>query len=508
MRLNDSTVEYAETPGTRQGDVVGLPAPDRSAIGQGIDHVFRLWRLFVMAAFVTGGSMNIAPALAEVPEFGLQVTSAILENGLQVVVIPDHRAPVVTHMIWYRIGGADEPAGKSGIAHFLEHLMFKGTKKNPGDTFSRIVSELGGNENAFTSTDYTAYFQRVSKQHLATVMALEADRMLNLELDEEDIGPERDVVLEERRMRIENDPGAQLGEAVQTVLFQHHPYRLPIIGWEHEIAALDRDDAIAFYDKYYTPNNAVLIVAGDVDSYTVVDLAKRTYGKLPRRAEPGERKRPVEPPPRARRKVWVSDKKVGQPILYRYYLVPSYNTARTGEAEALDILSEILGGGSTSRLYRALVIDQKVAASAGSWYQGTALDRTRFGIYGVPRDTISLEALETAIDAVVGEIAQNGVKADELARAKRTLVADMVYALDNQTSMARIIGTALTTGMTIEDVRQWPGRIEAVSAEMVQKAAADYLLRMRSVTGYLTRPADDGAARPAKGASSPASASN
>ncbi|MCI0467830.1 MAG: insulinase family protein, partial [Beijerinckiaceae bacterium] len=234
---------------------------------------------------------------------GPAVSPARLANGLDIVVIEDHRAPVITHMIWYRNGSADDPLGKSGIAHFLEHLMFKGTKNHPRGQFSELIAGLGGQENAFTSNDYTAYFQRAAKEHLGVCMEYEADRMKNLVLTDEVVTPERDVVLEERRMRTDSDPAEQLGEAVQAALFTQHPYGRPIIGWEHEIESLGRADALAYYDRFYSPDNAILVVAGDVDASGVIELAEKYYGSIPGHREALRRFRPREPAPRAHRLV-------------------------------------------------------------------------------------------------------------------------------------------------------------------------------------------------------------
>lgn len=408
-----------------------------------------------------------------------------LANGLEVVVIPDHRAAVVTHMIWYRNGSADDPVGKSGIAHFLEHLMFKGTAKYGPGFFSDRVAELGGQENAFTSSDYTAYFQRVSREHLRTMMELEADRMTGLTLSDEVVTPERDVVLEERRMRTDTDPAAQLGESVHSALFTHHPYGLPIIGWEHEISDLGREDALAYYRRFYTPENAVLIVAGDVTADEVRALADETYGALPARGEAPVRRRTLEPPPRAHRLVTLQDAKVEQPSQQRLYLVPSYTTAAPGEAEALEVLSHLLGGGPTSLLYRALVMEKKIAVAAGAYYMGTSLDDTRFYVYGLPAPEVTLEQLDAEIDKLIAQVQAEPFPTDQLERAKTRLIADAIYAQDNQSSMARWYGAALTTGSTLEDIRAWPDRIAAVTAEDVRKAAATWLRKNRAVTGFL-----------------------
>jgi zinc protease len=408
-----------------------------------------------------------------------------LDNGLSVVVIPDHRAPVVTHMVWYRNGSADDPPGKSGIAHFLEHLMFKGTKAHPQGQFSEIIAELGGQENAFTGNDYTAYFQRVAKEHLGVMMEFEADRMTGLVLTDEIVAPERDVVLEERRMHCDADPGAQLNEAVQAALFTHHPYGTPIIGWSHEIEGLNRVDALAYYHRFYTPENAILVVAGDVDADEVRRLAEANYGKIKPRGEPPRRERAQEPAPVARRLVTLNDEKVEQPSWQRCYIAPSSRTAQPGEAEALEVLAHLLGGGQTSLLYRSLVLDQKIAVVAGAHYMGTALDETRFFLYAMPNPGIAMEALDAAIDRVLASLIADGVDAAALERAKTRLVADAIYAQDSQAMLARWYGSALATGLSVEDIRQWPARIEAVDSASIIAAAKKHLDRRKAVTGYL-----------------------
>lgn len=412
------------------------------------------------------------------------ISHFVLENGMDVVVIEDHRAPVVTHMVWYRNGSADDPPMKSGIAHFLEHLMFKGTRNHAKGMFSNHVAELGGQENAFTSNDYTAYYQRVAKEHLSVVMGYEADRMVNLLLDDETVNPERDVVLEERRMRTDTDPSAQLSEAVQAALFTQHPYGKPVIGWNHEIETLDRHDAIAYYDRFYTPENAILVVAGDVEPAHVRELANASYGLLAARGAKPVRTRPQEPPARAHRLVTLADEKVEQPTHQRIYLVPSIRTGTPGQANALEVLSHILGGGPTSLLYKELVLEQQIAVTAGSYYAAGAVDRTRFYAYAVPAEGVSLEQLDVAIEAVIARVVLEGVDQADLARAKTRLVADMIYAQDSQASLARWYGAALAIGMTIEDIAAWPARIEAVDNEMI-KTAARLLDRKCAVTGFL-----------------------
>ena len=317
-----------------------------------------------------------------------------LANGLEVVVVPDRRAPVVTHMVWYKVGAADETPGKSGLAHFLEHLMFKGTAKNPIGQFSQTVAFVGGQENAFTTQDYTGYFQRVSRENLKTLMEFESDRMTGLVLTDEAVAPELKVVLEEQNQRVANNPRARLSEQIDAALYLNHPYGKPVIGWRHEIEKLNREDALAFYRRFYTPNNAVLVVAGDVTTDEIKTLAEATYGKVAKVAEIGPRHRPQEPAQVAARHVTLADARVQQPSLHRAYLVPSSTTAKPGESEALEVLSFILGHGTTSRLYRTLVVERELAVGAGGWYNGTALDATQFGVYGSPKPGVTLPQLE------------------------------------------------------------------------------------------------------------------
>jgi zinc protease len=412
------------------------------------------------------GAMIIAPNLE----------SFTLENGLQVVVIPDRRAPVVTHMIWYKAGAADEPEGQSGVAHFLEHLMFKGTRDHPDGAFSKMVAERGGQENAFTSADYTAYFQRVAREHLPLMMKLEADRMQNLVLSDEVVDPERDVVLEERRMRVDSEPGSRLREALDAVTFVNHPYGSPVIGWQSEIEALNKEAAFAFYDRFYTPNNAILVVAGDVDVEHVRQIAAETYGTVPRRAEPGERIRPAEPPLSGERRIAVSDPRVRQESLTQTWIVPSQSTGAGRTPESLDVLAYILGGGPSSRLHKALVLDREAALGAGAYYKGRALDDGRFTVYASPRPGHTLEDMEALIAAELEQLLESGVSDAEVERAKNSMIAGAIYAQDSQSGLARLFGAALTTGLTIEDVQTWPAQVGQVTPEDVLEAARAYLM--------------------------------
>ena len=444
------------------------------------------------------GAAALAVALAALSPPGLAAESAgpkiadyKLANGLALVVIPDHRAPVVTHMIWYKVGAADETAGKSGLAHFLEHLMFKGTAKHPAGQFSTVVARIGGQENAFTSSDYTGYYQRVPSEQLRTVMEFEADRMTGLVLTDAVVLPERDVILEERNQRMENNPRARLGEQMDAALFLNHPYGKPIIGWRHEMEQLSRDDAIAFYKRFYGPNDAVVVIAGDIEPDAALKLAQDTYGKIKRVDGIASRQRPQEPPQVSPRSLTLADPRVEQPAVQRSYLVPSFATAKanklSGQSEALEVLGHILGTGSNSRMYRVLVVDKHVAVSAGAYYDSSALDMAKFGFYASPGTGVTLPQLEAEADAVIAQVIDKGVTDEELERAKSRMIADAIYAQDNQASMARWYGQALMTGASVDDVRQWPDRIRAVTAQQVQDVARQWLDKKRSVTGYLIK---------------------
>lgn len=410
--------------------------------------------------------------------------SFTLDNGLQVVVVVNRRAPIVHHSVWYRVGAADEQAGESGLAHFLEHLMFKGTENLAPGEFSEIIAANGGRENAFTSWDYTGYYQLVAADRLEIMMRNEADRMSGLTLVDEVVLPERDVVREERRSRIDNEPGSQLGELSRAVQFLNHPYRIPIIGWDHEIEQLTTESAIAFYDKWYAPNNAILIVAGDVDPQEVRRLAEKYYGPVARKDIP-ERRRVVEPPQNAPREVRLTSPRVRQPQISVSYLAPGYRQAENNDAYALQVLSEIIGGGATARLYSRLVVEQGIAGSAGAGYSPTAYDYSTFSFYVAPRPGGEVEPLEAALRAEIAELVNNGVSEEEVAAARKRLVAGAVFARDNLSTAPQVIGAGLTTGGSLEQIESWPERISEVTAEDINRALKQVLRDEQSVTSYL-----------------------
>ena len=413
------------------------------------------------------------------------VTTFTLDNGMDVVVIEDHRAPVVVHMVWYRAGSADEPPGSSGVAHFLEHLLFKGTDTLAPGEFSATVARNGGSDNAFTSYDYTAYFQRVAADRLDLMMQMEADRMVNLKLSEDDIATERDVIIEERNQRVENDPASLFREQKNAAQYLNHRYGVPIIGWRHEMEALDQAKARAFYDRYYAPNNAILVVAGDVQPDAVRALAEQYYGPLPANPDLPARARPQEPPQTSERRMVFRDARVAQPYVSRSYLAPERDSGAQEKAAALSILSEILGGGTTSVLTEKLQFDEKVAVFTGAYYSGTSLDDTTFDFVIVPAPGVTLEDAEAALDRVIGEFLETGVDPEQLDRIKMQIRASQIYARDSVDSLANQYGRALTQGLTVEDVQAWPDVLQAVTAEDVMAAARDVFNRKTSVTGYL-----------------------
>jgi zinc protease len=423
-------------------------------------------------------TLKASPIATRVSEFKLA-------NGLQVVVVPDNRAPVVTHFVWYRVGSADEPPGVSGIAHFLEHLMFKSTDRIASGDFSKTISKLGGQDNAFTSHDYTGYFQRIAKDRLKTVMEMEADRMVNLKLIDKEVATEREVILEERRSRTENSPSSILSEQMSAALYLNHPYRIPIIGWMHEMKKLSREDALAFYKRFYAPNNAVVVVTGDVVPEEVKALAEAAYGGLKANADVIRRERAQEPEHRAPRRLELKDPRAGNASVRRFYLAPSYVKADKGDAEALFVLMKIAGHGSTSRLYQKLVAETKVASSAGGWYSGGGLDSGSIGLYATAAQGVGLDKVEQAIDGVLHELRQNTVSDDELGRAKKAFLAEFVYESDSQSALARRYGEGLVLGMTVEEIDNWPVAIAKVTADDVKRVAGKYFDIRRSVTGTL-----------------------
>ncbi len=441
--------------------------------------------MFSRIALIAGLVVMALPAVAT----GIDdaVTDFTLDNGMQVVVIEDHRAPVVQQMVWYKAGSADEPRGASGIAHFLEHLMFKGTDTMAPGELSATVAANGGQDNAFTTYDYTAYYQRVAADRLELMMKMEADRMVNLRLTEKDIETERNVVLEERNQRTENNPRALFREQMNAVQYYNHRYGVPVIGWKHEVEALDLDDALSFYRTYYAPNDAILVVSGDVDPQEVRALAEKYYGAIPANPDLPERVRAQEPPQRAARRLVFRDPRVAQPYVSRSYLAPERDPGAQEKAAALYLLSELLGGGSTSYLTDRLQFRDKLAVYTGAFYSGTSLDDTTFDFVIVPREGVSLQEAEAALDKALADFMREGVDQEMLDRIKLQLRAARIYALDNVDGIASRYGRALSIGLTVEDVKAWPEILQSVTAEQIMAAAREVLRPEVSVTGWLMR---------------------
>jgi zinc protease len=407
-----------------------------------------------------------------------------LDNGLQVVVLPKHLAPVVYQILAYKAGAADGAPGKNGVAHFLEHLMFKGTQKFGNGVFSREIDRRGGNDNAFTNQDVTAYHQQIAKRDLPLIMEMEADRMTNLVLSDPIVLPERDVIIEERHQRIENNPGAQLGEMMDAVLFLNHPYRLPIIGWQHEMQTYTTQDAIDFYQKHYAPNNAVLVIAGDVTTEEVKALAEKYYGPIPKK-DVAPRLRLQEPEAYAPRRVTLESPFVNQPAVSRSYQAPSFRTAEGNQAYALQVLDEILGGNNVGRLYRRLVVDQALADYAGCNYDASPYDQGSFAFWGAPRKGVKIERIEQAIDAEIADLLKNGVTDQEVADAKNRMEISAVKSRDSLSGAAQFVATRIATGSSLQEIQDWPDRIKEVTAADVLAAAKAVLVPNNSATGLL-----------------------
>lgn len=420
-----------------------------------------------------------SPALASAP-----MQYFTLDNGLEVVVVPNHRVPAVAHIMWYRVGGADDPKGKSGLAHFLEHMMFQGTKTLKPGEYAETIARLGGKQNAFTSYDVTGYYAIIAKEHLETVMKLEADRMQAITPDEEQIAREREVILEERSARIDNYPQAQLAEAMQAAMYLHYPYQRPLIGWRHEMEGLNRDDVLTFFERYYHPGNAVLVLSGDITEEEAKPLAEQYYGGI----APGpdvSRSREVEPPHLASRRVTLVHEKVGKPQFSRDYLAPTYGWGDEAQIIPLDIAAEMLGGGKTSHLYQRLVVERKLATGVSAGYSAFLLGPGAFSVSATPADGVSIESLEAAVDEELAAFLSGKLDEDAFARAKIQMKADTIYAREGLFTMGRIAGYVRMLELPLSYIVKWPEAVENVTIEHVRNALNSTLNMNHSVTGVL-----------------------
>ena len=439
----------------------------------------------------TAFMLTATPALAEMPP---GVSHFTLDNGMEAVVIEDHRAPVVVQMVWYRIGSADEVPGKTGLAHYLEHLMFKGTDTLAPGELSKTVTANGGMDNAFTSYDFTAYFQRIASDRLPLVMKMEADRMQNLRIGEEDWQAERQVVLEERAQRTDSDPRALFAEERSAVQFYNHPYGRPVIGWRDEMMGLTREDALAWYDAHYAPNAAVLVVAGDVTADQVKKLAQEYYGPIPPKPEATRAPRPQEPTQRAERRIEMSDPRVPQPSISRSVIVPERNPGDQKQAAALTVLAELLGGSpQTSVLGQKLMLPGKALWASAS-YDGLSVDPTTFSVSMAWPPGVDEATAEAQLDAALAEFLRDGPDPAQLDRVRTQLKAARIYERDSAHGRAYDYGQGLAVGLTVEDVNDWPDLLAAVTPEDVRAAAELALTDKGRVTSILLPAAPDQAA--------------
>lgn len=414
----------------------------------------------------------------------LPIETFTLKNGMPVVLIENHRVSAVTHMLCYRVGAGDDFPGRSGLAHYNEHMMFQGTKKVPVGEFGRIVSRNGGAFNAFTTQDYTAYHVSIATDRLPLLMQLEADRMLNLAPTQANFDKEREVIIEERRMSVENQPEALLSEAMYAMLFRNHPYHNSVIGWMHEMQALTRENVLDFHRQFYHPANAVLVVAGDITRKQLELLAEKYYGSLPA-GEKYVRNWRSEPPQRGPRHIEIHHVNVKQPVLERWYIAPGVNTAGKDVVVPAFVLAQVIGGGTTSSLYQSLVVKQKIATGISADYDGINYGPGIFKIEAIPAPGVTLPQLEDAIDKEVKTSLAQNVHAQDLQRAKTLLTAELVFARDGMEGMARTVGALIMSGLSPDYFNQWPKLVDKVNAEDVHKAAADIFDSNGSVTGYL-----------------------
>ncbi|MBS0522616.1 MAG: insulinase family protein [Proteobacteria bacterium] len=444
-------------------------------------------RAVVGGLFAVSALLPRAPARASLLQVERRPSETFtLANGLQVVVLPSRRAPIVMQLLVYKVGSADETFGRTGIAHFLEHMMFKGTGTiGPGE-FARIVSRNGGRGNAFTSMDMTGYHQTIAADRLELMMRMEADRMANLRILEQELTPERQVVLEERRMRVDNVPAELLEEAVREPLFgPHKPYAMPTIGYVDDLKRLGGDDLSAFYRRFYAPNNAVLVVAGDTTAEEVQKLAETHYGPIPAR-EVEARRRPAEGGSGLPQRIMRADARVAEPRWNRDFIAPSYRTGDSRQANALLILTWLFGGSETSRLSRALVANGKLALSASASYGANSLGLSSFEISVHPAQGRSVSEIETAVGDQMKRVLDGDVTAEEVERAQNRLLASAIYSQDSLASGPRLYGSMLATGGTIAELDHWPQAIAAVQPDDVVAAARHVWRDDRSVTSLLT----------------------
>jgi zinc protease len=412
-----------------------------------------------------------------------RVVASTLDNGLRVLLLEDHRSPIVSFQVWYRVGSRDEQRGATGIAHFLEHLMFKGTPTRGPKQFARLVEENGGQDNAFTSQDVTSYYVDIAADKIDLVIDLEADRMQNLLLDPKEIASEREVVIEERRTRTEDDPGGFLGEEVGSIAFKAHPYGFPIIGWMEDIKRITPAEIRAFYKTYYVPNNAIVVAVGDFKAPAVMEKIQKIFGRIPRGKTPPP-VLAVEPPQNGERRVVVT-KEAELPIVYMAWHVPNYSS---NDAPALEVLSTILSGGRASRLYRDLVYQRQLALEAGGDYSYFALDPSLFWFWATPMPGQKPETLEAELAKQMERLKTEPVTDEELARAKNQIESAFVFQEDSVHRRASLLARfELIGGYMLKD--SFMTKIRAVTlADLTRVANAWFAADRKSVGVLLPKP--------------------
>ncbi len=403
-----------------------------------------------------------------------EVFEHTLANGLRVIVKEDHRAPVVVQQIWYKVGSIDEVTGTTGVAHALEHMMFKGTKTVPAGEFSKRIAAAGGRENAFTSTDYTAYFQQLYKSRLPLAMKLEADRMQNLNLTEKEFSKEIKVVMEERRMRTDDNPQARMNEIMMATSYEEHPYHNPVIGWMSDLQKLTVNDVKAWYKKWYAPNNATLVIAGDVNPDEVFALAKRYYGSIPRRALP-PRRNAFEPKQVGIKRVVVKAPAELPRLVMAYHAPVLRDTEHDWKPYALDVLAGVLDGNESARLNQHLVREQQVAISADAGYDDASRGPGLFTLDATPSTGRTVQDVEAALRSQIALLQKDGVSEDELKRVKAQLMADEVYKRDSVFYQAMQIGQLESIGLGYQAIPVMLDKLQAVTAEQVQQVAREFL---------------------------------
>jgi zinc protease len=436
-----------------------------------------------------------AMAIAEIQEFKLA-------NGMKVIVQEDRRAPVVVSQVWYRAGALDEVNGKTGVAHVLEHMMFKGTKKVPAGQFSRLIAAAGGKENAFTGQDYTCYFQQLEKSHLPLAMKLEADRMANLVITDEEFAKEIKVVMEERRWRTEDKPQSKVNEQFQSTAFKAHPYARPVVGWMNDLENMTAADAREWYNTWYAPNNATLVVVGDVKAADVVKLAKQHFGKLKAKKLPA-RKPQIEPPQMGERRLVV--KAPGKlPYLAMGFhtptLVDNPTTPEQGwEPYALDVLAGVMSGNDSARLNQKLVRETSIAIDVGAGYDSTSRGReSLFELVATPAEGKTVQDIEAALIAQIELIKTSGVTQQELDRVKAAVIASDVYQRDSMFYQAMQIGQLETMNYSWRLLKDYPEKLKAVTSEQIQTVAKKYLIKDNMTVAVLDPQPIDPNAKPAK----------